>query len=435
MSDWKSEAIRLWADGMSWDKLFEHFAGRFPGLAGERVRNKVRDAVRRSPEYKARQTKSNPPPTAPEHKPANGWKNGVYESDLLVKMTREDGKSPRRMLELHGLDPDDWEVVTVKNNLWNAQVHHSQVETLGSKLVMYQSKLTAKPITKTVTFADVDAYFANKDYRTPPAIEPLQYDPDGETLEIDIADLHSGLLAWAKETGASYDLSIMRDCLAHVIADNVARCKGRRFKGIILALLGDLLHVDNDMQQTTKGTFQQAEGRTPKIFTVTLDALIDAVLALGTIAPVDVAYTSGNHDGVSGWMLIKALQMAFRDDPRVSVDVSPDPQKHRLIGRTLLGLVHGDMPEKNLTGWLQVRARKMAVAIDYMEVHSGHLHTDKRREIIQTADNEGVVARTMPTIANASTWEHRSGYVSRRTAVSYVWSDTLGLREMWYSNM
>ena len=173
----------------------------------------------------------------------------------------------------------------------------------------------------------------------------------------------------------------------------LARCEGRRYKRIMLALLGDLLHVDNDLQQTTKGTFQQTDGRMARVFTKTLDALIEVVDWLGTVAPVDVIYTRGNHDATVGWMLIKALEQTYRRDDNVNIDVSPDPQKHRLIGNVLIGFVHGDMPPKNLSGWLQVRARQMDTPIKYIEVHSGHLHAQKVREIVQTQDADGVVAR------------------------------------------
>lgn len=436
---WKDDAVRMRLDdGLSWSEITSRIMPKFPDKSEQQVRDMVRRDVRRSERYKQEAAKrsNQPKPPEPDYNAATGWKNGVFESDDLIAMCREDAKSPRRMLELHGLDPDKWEVVSCRNNLWHSQVHHSLQDEKGARTLLYQSRLTAKPKKPGgITFADIERYFAEKDFNAPPPIIPIQYDPDGEVLEIDIADLHSGLLAWCKETGADYDVHIARDAFMRVIADNIERCKGRRFRSIILALLGDLLHIDNDLQQTTKGTFQQADGRIGKIFDTTLDALIDAVLMLGEIAPVDVVYTSGNHDGTSGWMLIKSLQMAFRTDPNVNIDVEPNPQKVRLIGDSLIGFVHGDMPEKNLSGWLQVRARQMDKPIRFLEVHSGHRHSEKRKERIQTDDNEGLIVRTMPTITNASTWEHRSGYVARRSSVSFVWHEKAGLREMWYCNM
>jgi hypothetical protein len=426
LTDWKAEAKRLYFDERkTWGEIIARLQHRFPGLNANQVRDKIRDPIRRDPRYKAQRQ------IEPEYRESNGWKNGQYESDRLIEICETDEITPELILRLHGLKPELWEVVSYRNNYW-----HSQAKG-GKRLVMYQSRLTAKPKADGVTFADVERWFAQKrfDAIKPPTI-PARYDPDGETLEITIPDLHSGLRSWAPETGASYDVDIALDRFKAAIRDILARCEGRRFKCVMLALLGDLLHADNDLQTTTKGTFQQTDGRMARVFTKTLDALIEVVDWLGAVAPVDVVYTRGNHDATTGWMLIKALEQTYRRDDNVSVDVSPDPQKHRLIGNVLIGFVHGDMPPKNLAGWLQVRARQMATPIKYIEVHSGDKHAQKVRERIQTDDAEGVVIRTMPTICLASTWEHQQGYDGAvKTVVSFVWSDTKGLREMWYSNM
>ena len=429
MGDWKSEAIRLRTqEGLTWGDLVERFKDRFPKLTLEQARNKVRDVVRNSPEYKE-QARTEPPAELKRSEEWNGTK-GEYTSDRLIEICERDEITPELILKAHGLKAEKWDVVSYRNNYWHSQVRG------GSRMVMYQSRLTAKPKRDAVTLSDIDRYFVERDFSANlPAVEPTQYDPSGEVLEIDIADLHSGLYAWARETGADYDVHIARERFLRVIADNAERCKGRRFKGIILALLGDLLHTDNDAQTTTKGTFQQADGRMAKIFDMTLDMLIEAVGMLGAIAPVDVVYTRGNHDALSGRMLIKALEVAFKRDPNVTVDAEPNPQKWRLIGNTLIGFCHGDMPERNLTGWLQVQARSMDKPVRFMEIHAGHRHSQKAVERIQTQDAEGVVIRTMPTITNASTWEHEQGYASTRSTMSFVWHGERGLREMWFSNM
>lgn len=444
MGDWKSEAIRLRFDeGLTWTQLVERLQGEFPGKTSYQMRNRIRDVVRRSGRYRSTQAIAEPEPPNPEiedptpaYKTTTGWKNGVFESDDLIRMCKEDAKSPRRMLELHGLDPDDWEVVSCTNNLWHGQVHHSQVDERGQRVLLYQSKLTAKPLRNQITFKDVERAFANADFwASKPKVLASQYDPNGETLEIDTADVHAGLMAWARETGAAYDLAIARDCLMHVISDNINRCEGRKLKKIILADLGDLIHIDTAKLTTTNGTQQEADGPLQRIGEFAVYMVVDALMMLGEIAPVEFVPVNGNHDTITGYMLALAIKAAFRNDPNISVDTEPNPQKWRLIGDSLVGFVHGDMPEANLSGWLQVVARGMDKPIRFMEVHSGHRHAQKVKERVQTSDNEGVVIRTMPAITNASPWAHRSGYVARRAAASFVWSETDGLREMWYCNM
>ena len=92
------------------------------------------------------------------------------------------------------------------------------------------------------------------------------------------------------------------------------------------------------------------------------------------------------------------------------------------------------MPAKNMRGWLINRARKEHGECSHSEVHAGHFHTDKVKEVIQTEDGEGVTIRYLPTICAASFWEHQQGYdKGLKTVVSFVWNEKVGLREMWYS--
>jgi len=54
LADWKGEAIRLrMEEGKTWSELVERYRDKFPGETLEQIRNHIRDAVRRSPEYKA----------------------------------------------------------------------------------------------------------------------------------------------------------------------------------------------------------------------------------------------------------------------------------------------------------------------------------------------------------------------------------------------
>jgi hypothetical protein len=328
-------------------------------------------------------------------------------------------------MDAYNLNPDEWTVISFTSNAWQSQVKG------GEKIVLWQSKITVRPRSKTeITFEDVDRYFENKEFLKPIVVEKGNYDKKGEVLEICIPDLHSGLLSWKCETGENYDLNITQERLFKAIYDIVERCKHHSFSKILFVTLGDLLHTDNDVQTTTKGTFQQVEGRLAKIFDRTLDMVIDAIQILSEVAPVEVIYICGNHDRVLGYTLIKAAEKAFLKNERVSFDVSPNPQKFRLIGQTLIGWTHGDMSKKNMQNWLQDRARKEFGQSKYAEIHSGHFHSD------QVIEAGGVKIRYMPNIASASYWEHQQGFPNTiKTVVCYRWHRENGLRSIWYNNV
>ena len=347
----------------------------------------------------------------------------VFEG--IIQLLSGQEITPEIVMKAHNLNVDEWKVISFTSNAWQSQVKG------GDKIVLWQSKITVKPrVSNEITFADVDRYFANKDLTVPVVAQKSDYDPKGEILEICIPDLHAGLLSWRYETGEDYDLNITKERFFKAISDIISRCKNCSFSKIVLVTLGDLLHTDNDNQTTTKGTFQQVDGRLAKIFDYTLDMMIDAITMLSDIAPVEVIYLCGNHDRVLGYTLIKAVEKAFGGIESVTLDVTPNPQKFRVFGITLVGWTHGDMPKKNMQSWLQDRARKEFGKTRYAEIHSGHYHSEQVYEI------GGITIRYMPNLAAASYWEHQQGFPhTTKTVVCYRWHPKKGLRSIWYNNI
>jgi hypothetical protein len=411
-----AEVKRLRQDGFSWthiaQSIKESYQNELKGYTESQALRKAR-TVARSKKDKIEQRVHS---------------DGSIESVCLIELWDNDNITPDDILRFHHLNPDKWEIVSCTNNLWHSQDKIGRVQ-------MYQSKVSAKPRKVEISLENIDAYFKNKVWEKPQSF-PVNYDPEGETLEICLPDLHDGLLSWGKETGHDYDIHIARECFLRCISDIRERCRNRCFRKIYFVTLGDLLHTDNDNQTTTKGTFQQADGRIAKIFNNALDMLIQGLDILGSIAPVEVVYLVGNHDKDSGFMLIKALEMAFRKDSNYVFDVSPNPQKYRLVGCSLIGWTHGDMVRKNMGSWLQDRARKEYGLSKYAEIHAGHLHSESRTEFKSDYENGGVVVKHLPTISNASAWEHQQGYpFGKKALMCFVWHEDLGLRESWYSNL
>ena len=192
-------------------------------------------------------------------------------------------------MEAHGLDCHLWEVLSYKSNFWQAQ------QKGGEKLDLYQTKIVVKPKKQTeITLQDIDNYFADKKYAIPEVlIKKVEYKTDGDTLIIKIPDLHICLLSWKDECGENYDLKIAKENFLYCIADVVDRTRNRKIKQVLLVTLGDILHVDNDNQTTTKGTFQQVDGRIAKIINCAETMFVSAIEMLKDVAPVKCIYTSG----------------------------------------------------------------------------------------------------------------------------------------------
>lgn len=351
------------------------------------------------------------------------YENGNYISDRIISVSKGQPITPDIVMEAHGLDKRLWEVVSYKNNFWNAQAQEGKVVEL------YQSKLVVKPrISPELSFEDIDNFFKNKDFTRyiNNTTKNIVYNDSDEVLEIDTADLHCGLLAWRNETGSDYDLKICANKFLGAIDDIVQRSEHKQFSDIYFCGLGDILHIDNDKNETTKGTLQQAEGRMAKIFDFAFDTINTAIYKLRVNFPdtkLHYMYLAGNHDRNTGYFLAKCLQLANDD---VDFDIRPNPQKAIHFGKVLVGLTHGDMPTKNKGTWLINDFRKEFGESHFVEEHSGHFHEEEARKY------NGIMVRSVVAQCGNSYWEHQQGYRSQRGIQCFVWNKMKGLRETWY---
>ena len=449
---WIIEAEKMVIDeGITWEETAEKLNRKYG--EGEFTRPIVRNGVRRygerwakgerSTHGDAKRSEENEHDDAVKDSghPYKTFKkknaDGSFESVEFIELWEGEELTDEDILRFHKLNPEKWKVYTYTNNLWHAMTGKKDG---NRRKLMYQSKLVARPRFNEITVEDIDAYMASKVFANErKTIIPIQYDPNGEVLEICLPDFHGGLLSWIQETGADYDIHIAKDLFFQCLNDVVARCQGRKFKKILFATLGDLMHIDNDNQTTTKGTFQQADGRTPKIADTIMYMLIYGIEMLEAKAQVHVNYLCWKHDRTMGRMLMMTVCQAFRNDENVTFDMAPNPMKHIEIGCNLIGFAHGDMLEKNKDKWLQIHAREAWGRCKHAEVHQGHLHNQSVKEgkyitFNQTVDQGGVVIRTLPVICNASYWENQQGYAGATKALMcFVWNEKSGLREMWYS--
>lgn len=349
--------------------------------------------------------------------------NGTFSSDKLIEILPNEIDNQDALLKAHGFNPVNFTLVSAKNSKWQQGVK-------DGKKILYSSKITVKPVNNKLDFEYLDKYFETKEFSiAKDTFSPIQYDANGEVLEILIADLHMGLLAHGQENGGEdFDINIAKEYFTKAFSDVINRCKGRKFKKILFVTMGDILHVNNDEGTTAKGTRQDTDSRLSKMFTESLDMLINAVETLEIISKVEVVYIAGNHDRDIGYMLIKAMEKAFRNDENVSFNNSPNPRKAERFGKCLIGWCHGDMKKESLSEWLQVEYREDFGQSKFCECHVGHLHSQG------VVEKSGMIIRHVSNLCPASYWEHSQGYNKGVKAItSFVWNEETGLREIWYS--
>jgi hypothetical protein len=217
-----------------------------------------------------------------------------------------------------------------------------------------------------------------KDYRGRAKIVPAPKRRDPALMNvIPIADPHTGLLSWAPQTGADYDLKIATDRLIDKAGSVIGLAPPARTA--LLANLGDWFHANDQRNVTPKSKHQlDVDGRWFKVLQAgvrTFRSIID--MALAKHERVEVVNIPGNHDPEAACALALALGEFYARNKRVTV-AFPSDIYYRQFGNTLLGCAHGDKaPPSRMAMAMAVDQREAWGKTAYHWFLYGHIHKDK----------------------------------------------------------
>jgi hypothetical protein len=267
----------------------------------------------------------------------------------------------------------------------------------------------------------------------------IKWVPDSERhmLEIDVTDAHIGKLAWAEETGSSYDLKISVERVEDAVSDLLVQASVYPLERILLPWGNDFFHYDTVTGLTTMGTPQDRDSRYQKMFRTGRQLASRVVRQCASIAPVELVIIPGNHDEVLSFLLGEVLEAEFQDDPRVTVDNRPMLRKYVAYGRNLLGFTHGkDEPHAKLPLIMAQEVPDLWAGALHKEIHLGHLHTSKRTDATPITSANGVRVRILRSLSGTDAWHARKGYVGEVPGCEgFVWSKTKGLRANLFFNV
>jgi len=378
-------------------------------------------------------------------------KRGMYSQSDDERTTYEQGddyinivcsskriKTKEDVIKEFGIDVTKWRIekfVVRTDEAWrkdrkvqwkvtDGKVTHGDVDDSGKILLVPLTRVEVRfvPITiDDISFSDIVNMITKKTYITPLVTKSYKYDKSDEVLEIDVCDLHFG-----SDANHSPETQFERS-----ISDVISRIGDRKFSKIYLVLLADIFHYDTFLKTTTAGTIVSTDGLSAyDIFDLGINSFVRVISKLSEIAPIEVPYIGGNHDRMSGYYLVRTLEAFFKDNKNVSFDSKHKTRKYRVIGNSLVGWMHGDIPKGRATDWLQVEAREEWGKTRYSEIHAGNYHHQEGKE------GGGTVLRYLPALTNVDQWHYDKGFVGAvRSMTSFVWHKELGLREIWYSTL
>jgi hypothetical protein len=237
-----------------------------------------------------------------------------------------------------------------------------------------------------------------------------------------LTDCHMGMLAWHKEGGDDWDISIAERTLVGCFEQMIAAAPAAQTA--IVNQLGDFLHYDSLTAVTpSHGHILDADGRFSKMVAATIRTLRKIVdIALMRHARVIVILAEGNHDMASSVWLRHMFKALYEDEPRVVIDDSELPYYVHQHGAVMLGFHHGHLSKKHQLPLLF--AAQHAViwgATTKRYIHTGHEHHVDEKE------HAGVTVIQHPTLAARDAYAARGGWISERQATAMTYHTKFGL--------
>ena len=236
-----------------------------------------------------------------------------------------------------------------------------------------------------------------------------------------LPDLHLGMRSWAAETGDSYDLNIAKQRALESVAHLAEQSQPSQHA--VLLVLGDYLHTQDQTNVTPRSKhLLDVDGRWPKIY----DAGAEILLAILTYLlrkheQVELVVIPGNHDQDAAPTLRVALRLAFRNEPRLTVNTNPGLHWYRSFGRCLFGATHGHTmkPDRMAMMLASDMPREWGHAL-HRSFFFGHVHTETARDV------GGVRVESFPTIASRDAYATGAGYRSSQSLTAITYHSTEG---------
>lgn len=193
-----------------------------------------------------------------------------------------------------------------------------------------------------------------------------------------ITDHHFGMLCWGEEThGPSYDLKLAEEIILDWFSAAIALAPAAHTG--VFAQLGDYLHHDSMESVTpTHHNVLDADSRLQKIIRVVIRVTRKIIaMLLHKHQRVHVVMASANHDPASSAWMRELLQALYENEPRITIDTSPDIFYAYEWGKTALFYHHGHKRSvNNVDSTFAGKFKEIYGRSNRAYAHIGHLHND-----------------------------------------------------------
>lgn len=223
-------------------------------------------------------------------------------------------------------------------------------------------------------------------------------------------DPHIGLYVWSGDGEDDFDLDVAVDLFTDRTTQLVAAAQPAR--QALVCFLGDFFHSDDQTNRTRRSNHQlDVDTRWSKVLRVGVNIAVKLIyLALGKHDQVHVICEIGNHDDHSSVMLAVCLDAFFRNEPRVTVDLSPARFHYFRFGQNLIGVHHGDLVKpQQLPGVMAADRPEDWGQTLHRAWYTGHIHSQTRYDLA------GCEVESFRILPPRDAWSQSMGFRSGRS--------------------
>ena len=348
--------------------------------------------------------------------------DGTHKSDKLLQMDSNQSKDPSFLLNSHGFNSEEWELLSAKNNIWNAYSKQDGIMTL------YSSKIVAKPKIKSFDLNWYKEQFEKIEPIDPFEIRSLDlFMPQSKKIvELNLCDLHIGL------NGVEYEdklkLSIDEIIEKHKYAEEFILPIGQDWLNSNVKIGANFTTVrGTSLEQNL--TYREMVQTGIRIGVYIIESILSK-----TSANIDCLYIKGNHDEHSSYILFCALMQRYHHfthdvliSKRIYFDDSMKPRKYRRYGVNGIGFAHGENEGKKIYGLFQIEAPQIFANTNCREFHLSHLHHESVK------DENGIIFRRLPTPNSPDEWHENMGFLGSTNRIQvFVYDYDNGLDSINY---
>lgn len=228
---------------------------------------------------------------------------------------------------------------------------------------------------------------------------------DPHCLVFDPADIHIGKLCSSFETGEEYDSQIAIQRVREGLRGILQKSNGWNIDKVIFVVGNDTLHTDNPRRQTTAGTPQDTDGMWYENFITAKKLLVEVIESLVTVADVEVVYNPSNHDFMSGFMMIQAVEAWFRKSKNITFKTDMSHRKYSTYGKNLIGTTHMDGARMaDLPMLMAHEASEHWNDCKHRYIYGHHIHHKSSKDVFS------VCIETLRSPSGTDSWHHRKGF-------------------------